>query len=199
MWCTSKLLFNRKMIATQCILEFWSNPIFSQTIFLESGHYRFKTGPSLRLERAWEFKTLVKSTTSLPSLGGSISDSILRRKTIRTTAWLSQADEPGRPSIPGGWGAAGAPNDAWHQFVHSLRCTWTWPLTISREPPSGRRLGVAFIAVPGRQGVTLGMDFLAGEVAPGFCQINANWCCQSILFTDYLIKVLSIIFVIIMG
>jgi hypothetical protein len=48
-------------------------------------------------------------------------------------------------------------------------------------------LGVAFIAVPGRQGVTLGMDFSrAGEVAPGFCQINANWCYQLMLFTDYI-------------
>ncbi|CAE7274060.1 unnamed protein product [Symbiodinium sp. CCMP2592] len=26
--------------------------------------------------------------------------------------------------IPGGWGAAGAPNDAWHQFFHSIRRSW---------------------------------------------------------------------------
>jgi len=26
-----------------------------------------------------------------------------------------------RVTIPGGWGAAGAPNDAWHQVFHSLR------------------------------------------------------------------------------
>lgn len=32
-----------------------------------------------------------------------------------------ESDEPGRPAIPGGWGACGAPNDAWHQFFHSLR------------------------------------------------------------------------------
>ena len=29
-----------------------------------------------------------------------------------------------RPRIPGGWGACGAPNDAWHQFFHYLRRGW---------------------------------------------------------------------------
>ncbi len=29
-----------------------------------------------------------------------------------------------RVSIPGGWGACGAPNDAWHQFFHYLRRGW---------------------------------------------------------------------------
>ena len=61
---------------------------------------------------------------------------ILRRRTIRTTAWLSQADEPGHPSIPSGWGAAGAPNDAWHQFLHSLRAHMD--LAIDGSPRSSR-------------------------------------------------------------
>ncbi len=35
-------------------------------------------------------------------------------------------DETGAspPTIPGGWGATGAPNDAWHQWFHYLRRGW---------------------------------------------------------------------------
>lgn len=29
-----------------------------------------------------------------------------------------------RPTIPGGWGACGTPNDAWHQWFHFLRRGW---------------------------------------------------------------------------
>ena len=39
----------------------------------------------------------------------------------------TSVDDPGsthRPSIPGGWGAAGGPNDAFHQFFHFLRRGW---------------------------------------------------------------------------
>lgn len=37
---------------------------------------------------------------------------------------LTGGPHPTRPSVPGGWGATGAPNDAWHQFYHYLRRAW---------------------------------------------------------------------------
>lgn len=35
-----------------------------------------------------------------------------------------QSSTPDRPTVPGGWGACGAPNDAFHQWWHFLRRGW---------------------------------------------------------------------------
>ena len=37
---------------------------------------------------------------------------------------ISDGSTPTRPTIPGGWGAAGGPNDAFHQCFHFLRRGW---------------------------------------------------------------------------
>ena len=55
-----------------------------------------------------------------------------------------------RVGIPGGWGATGAPNDAWHQWFHYLRRAYMRAhLGVSASPDLRQALSAGDLAIDG--------------------------------------------------
>ena len=51
----------------------------------------------------------------------SMFDKIRARFEVESNSILIHGGSAQHVPIPGGWGACGAPNDAWHQYFHYLR------------------------------------------------------------------------------
>ena len=85
-------------------------------------------GQELRMKRQ-KLGLKVRDGKALILCDAAAVHSVAAYKSIRTRfesehhaiLITGSAEDANHIGIPGGWGACGAPNDAWHQFFHALR------------------------------------------------------------------------------
>ena len=92
----------------------------------------------------------------------------------------TQGSDDDRLSIPGGWGACGAPNDAWHQWYHYLRRAYSVHRNVRFNQDQES---------VGRHGNLNRWKYKNFEALPALCNILYSVACFVCSFCSFLLHI----------